>query len=198
MRRAFTFLGLATAILLFITGMLHFLFKFTPAYPVQKLEKGWIVIYHNEQYVNTNLEHLSTLLDATFAKGDTITLNLEKPIDYSGLPFPYLVLKTPYCGYQIFIDGKLIAEKNTNNDFKDVFVGITYNPIALPLEMSGGKLSIKLFVSENNTHVDIVTPIIGNYEDVYRQILHAALYPAFTGIFMIIFGIIFLIISKFS
>ncbi len=197
MRKALTFLGVALAIIVFVSTTLHFLFRFVPTYPIQRLDKGWTVVYHNEQYLNANLEHLSKQLGSSFSKGDTITLSLNKPIDYSDLPFPYLVMKTQFCGYQIYLGGKLIDERNADGFFDNEFVGISYSHIPLPKEFSGSKLSIKLFVTENNTRVDMITPLLGDYDDVYRSLLHAVLYPAFTGIFMLIFGIVFLLISLF-
>ncbi|MBQ3798360.1 MAG: diguanylate cyclase [Butyrivibrio sp.] len=197
MRRALSFLGFALLIFVAISFSLHFLFKFVPVYPVQKLEKGWTVIYHNEQYINTNLERLSNQLNTSFSKGDTITLNLDKSVNYSEVPFPYLIFKTQFCGYRVYLDGKLIASENSDGFFDNKFVGTSYHQIPLPKELSGKKLSIKLFVTENNTRVDLMSPVIGDYDDVYRSLLHPTLYPAFTGVFMILFGIIFLLISLF-
>ena len=197
MRRIFSFLGLSFIMLLIITALLQSLFKFTPKYPIQTLDKGWTVIYHNEQFTNTDLEHMTRQLGANFSKGDTLTLNLEKTVSYSDLPFPYLVLKTHFCGYQVYINGNLIEEKNTTESFQNTFVGISFNAIPLPKDIDNDqcKLSIKLFICENNSHIDIMYPLLGDYDDLYRYIAHGALYPSFTGIFLIIFGIVFLIIS---
>ena len=195
MRRIFSFFGLSFLILMFIIAILVSLFQFTPKYPIQKLDKGWTVIYHNQQYMNTDLEHMTKQLGATFSKGDTVTLNLDKAVRYSDVPFPYLVFKTHYCGYQVFIDGNLIAEENTGESFQNTFVGISFNAVSLPKDIKQCKLSIKLFICENNSYIDIMHPIIGDYDDLYRYIAHGALYPSFTGFFLIIFGIVFLIIS---
>ena len=195
MRRIFSFFGLSFLILMFIIAILVSLFQVTPKYPIQKLDKGWTVIYHNQQYMNTDLEHMTKQLGATFSKGDTVTLNLEKTVRYSDVPFPYLVFKTHYCGYQVFIDSNLIAEENTGESFQNTFVGISFNAVSLPKDIKQCKLSIKLFICENNSYIDIMHPIIGDYDDLYRYIAYGALYPSFTGIFLIIFGIVFLIIS---
>ena len=40
-----------------------------------------------------SVSDMSNQLDTSFSKGDTITLNLEKPLEYSQVPFPYLPLK---------------------------------------------------------------------------------------------------------
>lgn len=195
MRRIMTFLGLSLLILILMTAALLSLFRFIPKYPILQLEKGWTVIYHNEQFVNTNLEKMSNQLGTSFSKGDTITLNYEKQLQYPAVPFPYIVFKTQFCGYQVYIDGNLIAEKDTNESFQNGFVGISYNAVSLPQNIDGSKLSIKLFICENNARVDLMHPIIGDYDDLYRYITHGALYPSFTGTFLIIFGTVFLIIS---
>ncbi|MCR5556447.1 MAG: GGDEF domain-containing protein [Butyrivibrio sp.] len=195
MRRILTFLGLSLLILIMMAATLLSLFRFTPKYPILELEKGWTVIYHNEQFVNTNLERMSKQLGTTFSNGDTITLNYEKQLQYPVVPFPYIVFKSQYCGYQVYIDGNIIAEKDTNESFQNDFVGISYNAVSLPQNIDGSKLSIKLFICENNARVDMMHPIIGDYDDIYRYITHGALYPSFTGTFMIIFGTVFLIIS---
>ncbi len=195
MRRLFSFLGLSFIILIFITAILLSLFSFTPQHPIQELDKGWTVIYHNQQFSNTDLEHMTRQLGANFSKGDTVTLNLEKAVSYKDIPFPYLVFKTHFCGYQVYINGNLLVERDTNESFQNAFVGISFNAVPLPKDIDQCKLSIKLFVCENNNHIDIMHPLLGDYDDLYRYIAHGSLYPGFTGVFLIIFGIVFLIIS---
>ena len=60
MRKFLSFLGLAIALLVLFFFFAVYFFSFEPAHPIIKLEKGWTVTYHNQQYLNTNLEHLST------------------------------------------------------------------------------------------------------------------------------------------
>ena len=195
MKKALSFIGFAIGILIIVIGSIIQLFDFTAEYPIIHLEKGWTVIYRNEQYINTNLEHMSSQVGSAFSKGDTITLNFEKPLNYVDVPFPYLLFKTQFCAYKLYLDGELISQSGTKELDNNAFIGIVYNSVKLPYDYKGKKLSIKLFVNENDTKADVYTPIIGNYDDLYRYIMHKVLFSAFTGLFLILFGIAFLNIS---
>ena len=195
MRKYLHFLSFAFILLAIIMCSLHYLFLIKPTYPIQTLTKGWTVVFRNEQYINTDLEQIGKQLGYTFAKGDVITLNLEKPLEQLDVPFPYLLFKTQFCGYEVYLDGKLIAEENASEASLSNFVGVSYNSVPLPTDLEGKKLSIKIFVCENNTRSNIISPLLGDYDDIYRYLYHSAEIPGFTGVFLILFGIIFLVIS---
>ncbi len=195
MHKVITFLGLSFTLIILIFISIHFLFKFTPNYPIDSLDNGWTVIYRNEKYINTNLERMSDQVGTTFSRGDTVTLTQAKPLTFEEVPFPYLLLKTQYSAFSVFLDNELIAKKNLDTAAEYGFIGIGYNAISLPKDYYGKKLTIKLYISENNTRVDLVTPLVGNFDDLYRYLLHSELFPFFVGIFLIIFGLISLIIS---
>ena len=102
MRKYLHFLSFAFILLAIIMCSLHYLFLIKPTYPIQTLTKGWTVVFRNEQYINTDLEQIGKQLGYTFAKGDVITLNLEKPLEQLDVPFPYLLFKTQFCGYEVY------------------------------------------------------------------------------------------------
>lgn len=197
MRKYLNFLVTALLFFAITLGTLHHLFAFNPKYPIQTLDHGWTVVYRNEQYINSNLEHMSRHLGTTISKGDIVTLNLEKPLEIPDVPFPYLMFKTQFCGYEVYLDNELIAEENSAKASLRDFVGVSYNSVKLPKNPNGKKLSIKVYVCENNTRSNIISPLLGDFDDIYRHYLHSALLPAFTGVFLIMFGIVFLIISLF-
>jgi diguanylate cyclase (GGDEF)-like protein len=175
--------------------LLDSFFTFTPEYPITVLDKGWTVTYHNEQFINTRLEDLSDQVGATFNRGDTITLINAYPISTPDVPFPYLMFKTHYCAFEVFLDNTLIASKYLESLTDGTFVGKGFNEVPLPYKVSGKRLTIKLYVAENGTQADLLSPIIGNYDDLYRYQLNSVNFPLFIGIFMIIFGLVFLLIS---
>lgn len=195
MKKMLSFLGLAISILLIVAGSLYHLFYFSPKYNVINLKKGWNVTYRNEQYLNTNPEKMSSQVGSTFSKGDTITLTLDKTLNFDNLPFPYIFFKTQFCAYTVYLDGVPIAEKDIDKIEKNEFIGICFNTVKLPQDFYGKKLSIKLYVNENDTKADIISPIIGNFDDLFRYNMHTVLIPAFTSIFLVIFGLGFLLIS---
>ncbi len=195
MRKYLHFLSFSFILLVIIMGSLHYLFMVNQTYPIQTLTKGWTVVFRNEQYINTDLEQMGKQLGNTFTKGDVITLHLEKPLEQLDVPFPYLLFKTQFCGYEVYLDGKLIAEENASEASLRDFVGVSYNSVPLPTDVEGKKLSIKIFVCENNTRSNIISPLLGDYDDIYRYLYHSAEIPGFTGVFLILFGIIFLVIS---
>jgi diguanylate cyclase (GGDEF)-like protein len=171
------------------------LFSFTPERQVMRLEKGWTVTYHNQQYLNTNLESMSDQVGSTFTRGDVIILNHVQPLTDLNVDFPYLFFKTQYCSFDVYLDNELLYSKFQDAALNKVFVGVGYNAIPLPEDYPGKRLMIKLTVIENDTKADISNPMVGEFADLYRVLLHTALYPCLTGCFMVIFGIVFLIIS---
>ena len=197
MRKSLQFYIMSFILLTIIMGTMHYLFLFTPTYNIQTLDRGWTVVFRNEQYINTNLEQMSKQISSTFSKGDTFTLNYEKPLEDLGVPFPYLLFKTQFCGYEVYLDGKLIAEENSDAVATRRFVGVAYNSVELPKDLEGRVLSIKIIVCENNTRSNIVSPLLGDFDDIYRYLYHSAVIPTFTGVFLIVFGVVFLLISLF-
>jgi diguanylate cyclase (GGDEF)-like protein len=195
MRKTSYFLAVAFAIFILIGGSLHYLFLFTPDYPVKRLDTGWNLVYQNDQYLNVNLERLSSDIGTTLSRGETLTLNLTTPLEDIGVPFPAVVFKSQHSAYEVYLDNELFDEKNMDNVSGIRFLGIGYNTISLPSDYAGKKLSIKLYTTENYTRADLVTPLFGNFDDLYRNVLHDVLIPAFTAIFLIVFGFVFLIIS---
>ena len=195
MRKATSFLTLAALITVIVFTIAIKFFSFSPEYPVKELEKGWTVTYHNQQYQNTNLESMSQQLGTSFNRGDIVTLNQYTPLEDIHVPFPYLVFKTQYCAYEVYLDNELIAREHQNALFGGEFVGISYNYVNLPSDYAGKRLTIKLFVTENSARADIINPMIGNLDDLYRVLLHKAIYALVLGAFMIMFGGLFLLIS---
>ncbi|MBE5826954.1 MAG: GGDEF domain-containing protein [Butyrivibrio sp.] len=195
MRKLLSFLGLALLITTIVFVMAFRFFSFTPEYPVKEMEKGWTVTYHGQQYQNTNLESLSRQLGTSFARGDIVTLNQFSTLEDLNVPFPYLVFKTQFCAYEVYLDDELIKRAYDQALLGGEFVGIGYSYIPLPSDYAGKRLTIKLFVTENATRADIINPLMGNFDDLYRIILHSAIYALVTGAFMIIFGGLFLLIS---
>ena len=195
MRKLLGFFGLASLLMLIIlSSAIHF-FKAEPEYPISRISKGWNVTYRNEQYVNTDITHLDRQIGDNFSRGDTITLNLSSPLPDVGCPFPYLFVKTQFSAYEIYLDGEIVFTNYVDTLMNNQFVGIGYNVIPLPSDYAGKKLSIKLFITENNSKANIAAPLFGNFDDIYRYLLVSSLLPVFTGVFLFIFGLIFLLVS---
>lgn len=195
MRKTLTFLSVSVIMILVVIITLQYLFRFTPQYPILTLSKGWTVTYHNEQYINTNLEKMSSKISSGLNRGDALTLTYASPLNAPEVPFPYLYFKTQYSAYEVFLDDDLVASEYMESIIDNTFVGIGYNKVALPLDFQDKTLSIKLYVVENNTSANLISPMIGNFDDLYRYQLSSVYIPLFTGVFLIIFGQVFLSIS---
>lgn len=107
-----SFLITAIILMLAIIAGLNLMFSFTPKYPIITLDKGWTVSYRNEHYLNTNLERLGTQINTTFSKGDVLTLTMTKPLSDIDVPFPYLMFKTQFCAYEVYLDDTLIKKSS--------------------------------------------------------------------------------------
>ena len=195
MRKTLSFLAVSVTLLTITLLFLHNIFTFRPEYPITTLSSGWTVTYHNEQYVNSNLEKLSDRIGSGFNRGDTITLTYATPLSAPDVPFPYLLMKTQFTAFEVYLGGERIAEENMASLADNSFVGKGYNRVALPLDFQKETLVIKLYALENNTPSDLMSPWIGNFDDLYRYQLSSVYIPLFTGVFLIIFGLVFLSIS---
>ena len=195
MRKLPAFLSLCALFIIVLIFCIYELFQFSPNYPITALDDGWTVLYHNEKYINTNLEMMSKQVGLTFSRGDTVTLTQSKPIEIEDLPFPYLLFKTQFCAFEVFLDNQLINEKYLKELSEFKYIGIGYHAIELPKDSSGKKLTVKLYISENNTRADLVTPLIGDFDDLYRYLFHSEMFPFISGLFLMVFGFISLIIS---
>ena len=194
MRKPLSLIALSTLMIILFLFCGHKFFSTTPQHMINRLERGWTVTYHNQQYLNTDLEHLGDELDTKFEKGDTIVLYYSKPLMDVNVDTPYLFFKSQFCAYEVYLDGVLIASQYTDIMHNN-FVGISYHSIPLPPDYPGKKLSINLTVIENETNANLINPMIGDYDDIYRNLLGAALFPFFTGCFLLVFGMVFFIIS---
>lgn len=195
MRKILYFLSGST--ITFIIAMIVILrfFNYNPEFPIHTLSESWTVSYQNEQFINTNLEKLDSQISDNFERGDIITLIYSKPVPKIDGPFPYLFFKSTFCAYEIYLDGELIASKYTDYGDKNAFVGIGYNAIPLPSDLGEKKLQIKLYVTENSAKANVINPVVGNFDDLYKHLYHTAMIPLFVGIFLMVFGQLFLIIS---
>ncbi|MCR5404987.1 MAG: GGDEF domain-containing protein [Butyrivibrio sp.] len=195
MRKFMTFLGSAS-VLVVITFIISVkFFAFVPEHSIIHMERGWTVIYHNQNYLNTNLESMSRQLGKTFDRGDMITLYQTETLKDLDVPFPYLFFKSQFCTYDVCLDNKTIFSNHHDPGNRQEFTGIGYSFIPMPRDYGGKRLSIKLYVTENGTRADLITPMLGNYDDLYRHLLHSAMYPFITGAFLIVFGVVFLFVS---
>ncbi|MBO4456099.1 MAG: diguanylate cyclase [Butyrivibrio sp.] len=196
MRKFLSFISISFIFIAITAFIFHFTFGQTERkFPLFKLEKGWVITYRNQQYRNTNVTRLSEQLGITFSRGDKITLSLPRQLQGNSLPFPYLVFKTKNCAYEVLLDGYPIKEENKSYIKNGIFIGSGYNIVPLGKDYAGKKLSIVLYVSENDTKVNLITPLLGDFDDIYRSLLRSAAFPLLTGMFLIVFGCIFLLIS---
>ena len=195
MRKLLSFLGSAVLITLIFFIVARSFFHFSPTHPVIELEKGWTVSYHNQQYQNTNLESMNSQVGETFNRGDVITLSQSQLLSDMNVAFPYLVFKTQYCAFEVYLDDVLIRREFMDSARNNFFVGTGYSFIDLPENYPGKRITIKLFVTENSTKADILTPMVGDFEDLYRLMISTAIFPFCTGLFLILFGTVFMIIS---
>ena len=73
MRKFITFI-LSSILFIALTSFIFTSFlDFKQRKPMYILDKGWVVTYKNQQFLNTDITHLSDQLGLTFARGDKIT-----------------------------------------------------------------------------------------------------------------------------
>lgn len=186
---------LTTFIILFYALIGHYGFSYSESYPMDTLSTGWLVTYHNNNYVNAMPANLDRYLGPNLRKGDVVVLTHALSREYSKIPFLTLFFKTSYSVFEVYIDGELIDNESLTEYSSSGFIGKGYHFILMGDTAKKGNVSIVFHVAEEDTPSILAPPIIGNYDDILHYFINRSTFPFFTAIFLIIFGLSFFVIS---
>ena len=139
--------------------------------------------------------NLDRYLGPNLRKGDVVVLTHALSREYSKIPFLTLFFKTSYSVFEVYIDGELIDNESLTEYSSSGFIGKGYHFILLGDTTRKGNISIVFHVAEEDTPSIFAPPIIGNYDDILHYVINRSTFPFFTGIFLIIFGLSFFVIS---
>ncbi len=178
---------------IFIYAISHFFLTYDHDYEMALMQKSWDIAINNITYTNKDITKISELLNGNLRRGDRLTFSTTLP-DIGYLPFPTLLFKSKYTTVECYVNNKLIYEYALDMYDKHAFVGKCYHFIVLPKEYQGKTLTIKGVVSEDNPATNYEIPILGNNADLENGFIHENIVVIATGIFMFVFGVIYLFV----
>ncbi|WP_026526095.1 GGDEF domain-containing protein [Butyrivibrio sp. VCD2006] len=194
MYKRIKFLLIAFLTFCLLVTICHFLFRPIISGNVYNIENGWSVEYKGEAYTDISLRDIPKKLGYGAKKGDIITLSTSLPASnvYS---FPTLMFLSRYSAFDIYIDGELVMSRFKDLLEKDEYIGCSYNVLSVPDSDNSLLLKMTMYIEEDATYNYFVAPVYGDYHDVVRANVFYNMFPLATGIFLIIFGAAFFIIT---
>ncbi|MCR4715629.1 MAG: GGDEF domain-containing protein [Lachnospiraceae bacterium] len=127
-------------------------------------------------------------------KGEVLEVSFLMPYTDS-LMLTAMDLYTNECSYEISVDDNKIAEFYKNKLARGSYIGSDYQIVSIPEDMAGKTVKIRLRTSSSSVSDPVTDIHIGNRLDLYKRYIFSKAMPLFMGIFLFIYGGIFLIIS---
>lgn len=180
-----------------ITVLIDKSLTYDPSYEVAVLEDGWTVSINGVTHNDVSLFEFYKILDGRkLSRGDDITLSITLP-DIGDVPFPAILFKSRYTTLECYVDGKDIYDFGQDMYDKRQFIGKMFHFISLPSKFAGKEFSIKMKVSENNAFTSLDSLRLGSQPDLENYFMDTHLMVIATGMFLVVFGIVFLCITLF-
>ncbi|MCR4901296.1 MAG: GGDEF domain-containing protein [Butyrivibrio sp.] len=195
MTKKFSLLFSTCFIVFIIIILMSRIVKYEPNYTVETLNSGWMVNYHDAQYINVDLSTLNAHIKEDFNKNDIITLTHSLKQEYEEIPNFTILFKTRYCAYEVFLDDVLIRSEYIDDFYNDKFIGCGYRFVTLDNIIKAQRISFVLYISEEDSPSNFMSPVVGNYDDIVHKLITQSALPFFMGLFLIMFGASFFIIS---
>ena len=196
MRKLLTVLIMAVMAIYTLAVTFMTLMAVRTAYPYTPIDSGWDVTIQGQEFENIALTGMQEAGVPEVREGDEIVLRRIVP-DSGEVPFPTIAIKLRYCAYAAFLDGEPVDSERLEDLAQGKFIGSKYYFIQLPRGSEGRELEIKLHVTRDDAFRYIATPHYGNYDDVAHMFLHEHIFPFISGVYLFVFGLLFLVISLF-
>ena len=165
-------------------------------YPVVTLNDGYELTINGNPYHIDDTFDIYKHLERRLRYGDIVTLKTTLP-DIGDIPFPVLLFRSRYSALEVFVDDKLIYDFGHELYEKKRFIGKMYHFISLPSDYAGKELEIKMLAGETDAFSSLQPPKLGSQPDVESQFIRDHRMIIATGMFLVIFGISFGLITMF-
>ncbi len=172
------------------------IFANPPKNPVYHLDSGWEVTINDDIYRDVNLMRFSAETDRNLYLDDHVIMTLTLPEEgETPLTFPVILFRSRYTTLRCYVDDTLIYDFGFPDYENEEFIGKSYHIISLPEDYQGKEFKMDMLCSENNPFNSLAPPILGSQPDVEGTFIHENLNIILTGIFLLMFGIAFLLIT---
>lgn len=192
-------LPLAISLLLafIITVIISLTVLNSPNYRIEELESGWSVKLNGTAHEDVSLQDFYKILDGKkLSRGDEITMSITLP-DLGEIPFPSILFRSRYTTLQCFIDGRLLYDFGQDMYVRREFIGKLFHFITLPSDYAGKEFSMTMKVGENDAFESLQALKLGSQPDLENYFMNTHFMVIATGIFLVLFGIVFLCITLF-
>ncbi|MBR5970456.1 MAG: EAL domain-containing protein [Lachnospiraceae bacterium] len=190
---------LGITLILFVIGAVtvSYFVRYRPADEIVRFSDGWTMRFGEEITKDANIDALTELLTDDRVHGQSVTLSRVLDNVPADLSAPTLLLDVYYMALEVYLDGEFVDAEQTKRFQDGEFLDAQYYFVSLPDGYEGKTLEIRLYVDESGADNYFGEPSFSSYRDLMRTHMTRNAFPLFIGIFMIIFGIYFLIVSLF-
>lgn len=189
LKHAFFSILFTSLIILLLSFALHF----SPTSHITPLSDHWTLNFHGTRYADLSFDDLLLSKLTDLSAGDTITASCT--IDADTVDFPAIMFRTRCCTFRIYMDGSLIYNYPASLARYGHFLGWQYHYVSLPQDSIGHTLSFTFQVLHDTPLSITTTPWFGCFDDLIKLFLHRHILALFSGIFLCVFGICFLMAS---
>lgn len=186
----------AAILLLVMAAGMAYLLHYTPRYPVETFADGWEIVCNGKTLPDGSLRGLLEVPQSETKDGATVILTRTLPAG-EAVPAPTLILDAYYLALTVRIDGEEVASFETEALKQGRFLNGQYFFASLPADYPGKTLEIEAVADDSGADDYLNAITFGTHEDLYRMHLARNAVPLFVGIFLVVFGIYFLIVSLF-
>lgn len=180
-----------------ITVLINACLVFNPNHQIAVLEDGWTVSLNGSRHSDVSMFEFFKVLDGNkLTRGDDITMSITLP-DLGELSFPAIMFKSRYTTLECYLDGEPIYAFGQDMYNKRQFIGKMFHFITLPVDYSGKEFSMKMKVGENNAFTSLEAARLGSQPDLEGLFMNTHMMVIATGMFLVVFGIVFLCITLF-
>ena len=192
------FLALLTVMFLAYTtiAMVVYAGTFLTGSSVKNLDDAWDVTLNGKE-INKSEEGIYIKnLGVNLKQGDeivyqTILRRLNKNKE------PSFMFRVNYCAYRVYLGDELIAERYIENIHNKRFIGTEQRIVPLPHDYDGKVLRVELYANAQGGPTGMVRSSYGQRDLLEASFLQAYMMCFASGVFLILFGGIYLFIIFF-
>ena len=189
------------ASLVFLAALLiiSFLLQHSTEHGNIALSDGWSASYNGETANDLQISEIMARFDLDNAEPGVLTTSRvlkENILEEMEEPdSPTLLLDVYYLGVEVYLDDELMDTVEMDRYEAGKFLGSQYAFISLPYDYVGKTLTLRYYFDGSKAQSMIAAPVFGRFEEMYYAFIMHHAFPIFTGIFLLLFGVFFLIVS---
>ena len=195
MRVVLTVIG---AVLLFIAFVQIIIWITTPrsSLNISVLEDGWDVKSEAGTFENVSEEELAGIFMDSFDSGSSISYSHKLTLDCTDMDYPALLMEMNRTICTIYIDDDLIFDSSAPSN-AGTFDAPVFCFAAIPKGVyENSTITINLIAMDSYVYRKSTPVMVGEYNDLFRNIIDVFRFPIMITVFIIMFGGIMLFLFR--